>query len=1061
MNRIIALLLAASVAASVNAQLNSDNFIYTVELLDGQASDSIKTIQYFDGLGRLEQTVTRGSSPEGLYLDSRNVYDALDRVTQEWLPVTSGTANRLAEQTFIDTSYFLYNDSCARTSTLYDGLGRVVETRRPGETYQDRPQVASYSTNAAYEVKQYAVEGGLPVMKGYYDAGTLSLTVTKDEDQRTTAVYRELSGSIILERRAGDIDTYYVYDEMGRLRYVLPPKYQDNPTPDLYAFQYTYDAEGRIETSKFPGCQPVHYWYDIADRVVRMQDGELASQGKYRVYGYDGLGRLATQSIARASGVIEYEEIENHYDRYEFLNPYVSVIDSGTVSSHLRGNLNHSTGRLTGVIQRASNGETILTSYAYDQFGRIARKGVLGLGGHLTVCDYSYNFVGDITHERYREYELSGSTYSRSLEAQIEKKYDYPHTKLLSSSVITIHNPNSGVSAIDTIMNLEYDDFGRITANVRSGSDSVDMHYAYDKLQGWVTELSTSGGFKQRLYREDNPGHELYNGSISAMTWRVTDDPFERRYEYEYDDLNRLTEGAYSQSLINQAEPTINDSLIFPGPHPGFMNPLSLIPSIDSLGISINARGRYTERISYDKNCNITSIERYGMNNQRHYGLIDSLVITRNGNQLKAIEDYAQKHLTYTGASDFYDGDSSSSEYLYNANGSLVTDFNREIDWTYYDNIGNTREICFYDHSTTEYIYAADGTKLRTIHHPASSSSLTDSIDYIGNLILKNGKPSMYLFDGGYASFNTNGAVNGWHYYIQDYMGNNRMVVNRSGTTEQITHYYPYGGVIGDISTNENVQKYKFEGKELDRTFGLDNYDIHARQYFAMMPMWDRIDKLAEKYYGISPYTYCGGDPVNLGDYNGRDVCVLISPWDAHGLGHMAILIQKEDDKGNKLWYLYSKNGTNEDGLGSFSGPSKGDDIAKGSNKINESKLGFKTVEDFLNSDVNRTEEGDIRYAEGYLIECDSSQDEKARNGALEYLGTPQKNKDYDAFERNCAQTVQNALSNAGLQKGDPSMFEILCRILMGARSNDLFDLIPNVIYERIKQQNQGDVISL
>ena len=117
--------------------------------------------------------------------------------------------------------------------------------------------------------------------------------------------------------------------------------------------------------------------------------------------------------------------------------------------------------------------------------------------------------------------------------------------------------------------------------------------------------------------------------------------------------------------------------------------------------------------------------------------------------------------------------------------------------------------------------------------------------------------------------WNTNGTVNGWHYYIQDYMGNNRMVVNKNGVTEQVTHYYPYGGVIGDISTNESVQKYKFEGKELDRTFGLDNYDIHARQYFAMMPTWDRIDPLAEKYYGISPYAYCGGDPINLGDYNG------------------------------------------------------------------------------------------------------------------------------------------------------------------------------------------------
>ena len=96
--------------------------------------------------------------------------------------------------------------------------------------------------------------------------------------------------------------------------------------------------------------------------------------------------------------------------------------------------------------------------------------------------------------------------------------------------------------------------------------------------------------------------------------------------------------------------------------------------------------------------------------------------------------------------------------------------------------------------------------------------------------------------------------------------------VTRHCEAEQrhVHNYYPYGGVIGDISTNESLQAYKFEGKELDRTFGLDNYDIHARQYFAMMPSWDRIDPLSEKYYGISPYAYCGGDPVNHGDYNGK-----------------------------------------------------------------------------------------------------------------------------------------------------------------------------------------------
>ena len=86
-----------------------------------------------------------------------------------------------------------------------------------------------------------------------------------------------------------------------------------------------------------------------------------------------------------------------------------------------------------------------------------------------------------------------------------------------------------------------------------------------------------------------------------------------------------------------------------------------------------------------------------------------------------------------------------------------------------------------------------------------------------------------------------------------------------------VHNYYPYGGVIGDISTNESLQAYKFEGKELDRTFGLDNYDIHARQYFAMMPTWDRLDKKAEDYYPTSPYAYCGGNPVNYIDPNGFD----------------------------------------------------------------------------------------------------------------------------------------------------------------------------------------------
>ena len=214
-------------------------------------------------------------------------------------------------------------------------------------------------------------------------------------------------------------------------------------------------------------------------------------------------------------------------------------------------------------------------------------------------------------------------------------------------------------------------------------------------------------------------------------------------------------------------------------------------------------------------------------------------------------------------------------------------------------------------------------TRLRKVHKVSGigSSVTRDSTDYLGNVVIRNGHLGMYRFEGGYVSF-SNDTIDGLHYYIQDYQGNNRMVLSSDGTIEQVTHYYLYGGVIGDISTNENVQKYKFEGPrshqkeidnllarrrafrrgvELDRTFGLDNYDIHSRQYFAMMPSWDRIDRKAEDYYSISPYSFCGGNPVIIGDYNGE-------AWITVSFGSIEFYcfdpeIETEDDINKKYYY--------------------------------------------------------------------------------------------------------------------------------------------------------------
>ncbi len=77
-----------------------------------------------------------------------------------------------------------------------------------------------------------------------------------------------------------------------------------------------------------------------------------------------------------------------------------------------------------------------------------------------------------------------------------------------------------------------------------------------------------------------------------------------------------------------------------------------------------------------------------------------------------------------------------------------------------------------------------------------------------------------------------------------------------------MTHY---GGILSQ-STNQGVQKYKYNGKEFDTMHGLNMYDFGARQQDPAVGMFTSMDPLCEKYYNISPYSYCAGNPVRYVD---------------------------------------------------------------------------------------------------------------------------------------------------------------------------------------------------
>ena len=114
----------------------------------------------------------------------------------------------------------------------------------------------------------------------------------------------------------------------------------------------------------------------------------------------------------------------------------------------------------------------------------------------------------------------------------------------------------------------------------------------------------------------------------------------------------------------------------------------------------------------------------------------------------------------------------------------------------------------------------------------------------------------------------------GLYFYIKDYQGNVRVVLNQANQPVEINSYYPYGGLMA-ATTTEGTQPYKYGTKELDRENGLDLYDSKARMYDPTIGRTPTQDPMAEKYYSMSPYLWCAANPITFTDPNGKEVDVI------------------------------------------------------------------------------------------------------------------------------------------------------------------------------------------
>ncbi|CAL2106065.1 conserved hypothetical protein [Tenacibaculum sp. 190524A02b] len=304
----------------------------------------------------------------------------------------------------------------------------------------------------------------------------------------------------------------------------------------------------------------------------------------------------------------------------------------------------------------------------------------------------------------------------------------------------------------------------------------------------------------------------------------------------------------------------------------------------DALNRMVAAKGYNNDKydvanIVYDKNGNIKKLQRRGHKDIRvsHFGLMDNLKYIYSGNKLIKVEELSGGSIN-TG---FIDNVNSNVEYIYDANGNMLTNLNKNIG-TYtsagivYNHLNLPTEVKVgnTNHKTVKYVYDATGVKQRKITIDNQNTTITD---YIGNYIYEKNRLQFFRHPEGYVTpVITNGSevISSYKYVYQykDYFGNIRLSYtdnNNDGTIQtrgnkseiiEELNYYPLGlqhkGYNNIVSSDGNsiAQKFRFNGKELKDELGLYWYDFGTRNYDISTGRWLNMERRNVNQEYINPY---------------------------------------------------------------------------------------------------------------------------------------------------------------------------------------------------------------
>ena len=889
---LFALLLCS--AGRIGAQDSGSNWIKTRTAIS-ETGTTITDITYYNGLGLPSQTTNVRASVNGYNIVTPIVHDALLRSdATAYLPFEAtyySDETELPNSTAISEQRNYYEERYSSdyersfTEKVYEAspLGRVRKQALPGymKDYEVLYTEFDYRTNDTDEVRWLAVgvDGEL-VCEGCHDAGTLSCTVTTDPDGHVVQSFTDGLGRTLLSRTFDDdepIDTYSVYDDYGRLRWVVTPEGSyllsdsqtfpvDDDFAEKYCYVYTYNDRGLMVEKRMPGREAEYMRYDEGDRLRVSQDGNLRAKKQWISYSYDALGRVQEQSLATE---IEWTPVrplvEIIGEPIEFLEPpylgasvplrkyvydtYPSEVQAAGIGFQPIEGLtatdgeslryDNATGSLTYEKLAVLANDTITgyhqRAYYYDYKGRLIQTVERDTEDGILCTSQRYDFVGNLIAQR-ESYTRAGKT------DDIDRTFTYDDRSRLLRETTQV---NGGELAV---VDYEYDELGRLSGRMLG---TVEEQSDYD-IRSWLTEKS-SELFSMSL------GHS-YTGNITSWQWQHKGDPSgdgpQNRYEFTYDDLSRLT---HTDQYVNGER----------------------------------VRQNVERHLSYDRNGNLLSMIRYENGEEQcnmKYQYQGNHLYRYMEDELVDVDFGADTVTMLPSVLRFESLKPWLALHEYDANGNVTKDRERGLDMSY--NCLNLLEYASdNDANAINYCYLADGTKL------SATTGDDCGFSYRGSFTYRTDAGGDRVFEstpfGGGRIVGTVDDETEVRYFLTDHLGSVRVVATDQNNLLERNDYQPFGKrwVTPSLPVSDN--RDRFNGKEDQAFAGLPFSDYGARMYDRERGRWLSQDPL-QQYH--SPYVFCGNNPIRLIDLDGMEArdstSVMIPPVivypseDGEGGGH-------------------------------------------------------------------------------------------------------------------------------------------------------------------------------